>query len=61
MSVPPPMSDPAHLEARLLLVAEMLDHAVREVRRAMDDVRGVSHPPPADEAEPNPDGRSDVR
>jgi hypothetical protein len=55
------MSDPAHLEARLLLVAEMLDHAVREVRRAMDDVRGVSHPPPADEAEPNPDGRSDVR
>lgn len=46
MPVPPPLSDPTHIEARLLVVAEMLDRAVAEVRRAMAEVRGDVRPSP---------------
>lgn len=45
MPLPPPLPDPNHIEARLLIVAEMLDRAVAEVRRAMAEVRGHSEPP----------------
>lgn len=40
MPLPPPLPDPAHLETRLMVVAEMLDRAVEEVRRAMADLKG---------------------
>jgi len=33
------MSDPTHVETRLLVVAEMLDRAVAEVRKAMDEIK----------------------
>jgi signal transduction histidine kinase len=39
MPVPPPIPDPTHIETRLLLVAEMLDRAVAEVRRTMDQLK----------------------
>lgn len=39
MGLPPPLSDPAHIETRLLVVAEMLEKAVAEVRRTMVEVR----------------------
>lgn len=39
MPVPPPFRDPTHIEARLLVVADMLERAVAEVHRAMDDIR----------------------
>ena len=39
MPVPPPLHDPSHVEARLLIVAEMLDRAVEEVRRAMAEIK----------------------
>lgn len=35
----PPLPDPRHIEIRLLMVAEMLEKAVAEVRRAMDDIK----------------------
>lgn len=41
MPTPPPMPDPTHLETRLLIVAEMLDRAVAEVRRAMAEIRAT--------------------
>jgi hypothetical protein len=41
MPVPPPIPDPSHIEMRLLVVAEMLEKAVAEVRRAMADVQGA--------------------
>ncbi len=44
MPVPPPLPDPGHIETRLLVVAEMLERAVAEVRRAMDEVRAVTPP-----------------
>lgn len=49
MSLPPPLHDPAHIETRLLVVAEMLERAVAEVRKAMNDLktsgdRSASHP-----------------
>jgi len=40
MPVPPPLTDPSHIETRLLIVAEMLERAVAEVRRAMAEVKG---------------------
>ncbi len=40
MPLPPPLPDPAHIETRLIVVAEMLEKAVAEVRRAMKEVRG---------------------
>ncbi len=39
MAVPPPLHDPTHIETRLLIVAEMLEKAVAEVRRAVAVVR----------------------
>jgi hypothetical protein len=42
MPVPPPMHDPVHIETRLLVVAEMLERAVAEVRRAMDEIKAVT-------------------
>lgn len=39
MTVPPPMRDPVHIETRLLVVAEMLERAVEEVRRAMEEIK----------------------
>jgi hypothetical protein len=39
MPVPPPMSDPSHIETRLLIVAEMLEKAVAEVRRTMAELK----------------------
>lgn len=40
MSAPPPFPDPSHIETRLLVVAEMLDQAVAEVRRTMAEIKG---------------------
>lgn len=34
-----PHGDPSQIETRLLVVAEMLDRAVAEVRRAMDEIK----------------------
>ncbi len=48
MPVPPHTSDVAQIETRLLIVAEMLENAVAEVRRAMADIR--DHP----DVEPHP-------
>lgn len=39
MALPPPLSDPSHIEMRLLVVAEMLERAVAEVHRAMADIK----------------------
>jgi len=39
MPVPPPMHDPSHVETRLLVLAELLERAVQEVRRAMADIK----------------------
>ncbi len=44
MSVPPPLRDPAQLERRLRILAEMLDQAVEEVRRVAADIRSTSQP-----------------
>ncbi len=41
MPVPPPIHDPSHIEQRLLILAEILDRAVREVYHVMDEIRGV--------------------
>lgn len=61
MSVPPPLVDPSHIETRLLIVAEMLDRAVAEVRRAMAELSATA--PVTDEPQPpEPDaGRDDGR
>jgi hypothetical protein len=40
MPTPPPLPDPSHIETRLLVVAEMLEKAVREVRRTMAEIKG---------------------
>lgn len=50
MPVPPPLHDPAHLEARLLAIAEALDAAVAEVHQAMEEIKnpGVPIAPPPD-------------
>jgi len=64
MPVPPPLSDPSHIETRLLVVAEMLDRAVAEVRRAMDDIKTGIAPPEqpltggADAHKPDDEARS---
>lgn len=42
MPVPPPLHDPQHIETRLLVVAEMLDRAVAEVRRTMDEIKATT-------------------
>ncbi len=44
MPVPPPLHDPVQIETRLLVVAEMLERAVAEVRRAMDEIKAVTPP-----------------
>lgn len=50
MPTPPPLPDPIHIETRLLIVAEMLERAVDEVRRAMEDLKGAA--PISDNQEP---------
>ncbi len=50
MPVPPPLHDPVQIEARLLVVSEMLDRAVEEVRRAMAEIK--AGPPPAPQLTP---------
>jgi hypothetical protein len=40
MPAPPPFPDPSLLETRLLVVAEMLEKAVAEVRRTMAEIKG---------------------
>lgn len=52
MPVPPPFHDPVQIEARLLVVSEMLDRAVEEVRRAMAEIK--AGPPPAPQMTPAP-------
>lgn len=62
MPVPPPLHDPAHLETRLLVVAEMLERAVAEVRRAMDEIRADTPPkgvPRLPAGSPHADARPD--
>lgn len=44
------------IETRLLIVAEMLDKAVTEVRRVMGEIRGEDIPKPSDEARSETDG-----
>jgi hypothetical protein len=58
MPVPPPLHDPNQIETRLLVVAEMLEKAVAEVRRTMAEIRSITPPggsrqvptPPPEEA-----------
>lgn len=60
MPVPPPMRDPSHVETRLLVLAELLERAVQEVRRAMADIKagpdGIGATVPD---EPHPAGEAD--
>lgn len=53
MPLPPPLPDPSHIETRLMVVAEMLERAVEEVHRVMDEIKGdgpsdlpIPPPPP---------------
>ncbi len=39
MPVPPPMSDPAHLEARMLVLSDILNRAVAETNKIMEEIR----------------------
>lgn len=39
MAVPPPLPDPTHIETRLLIVTEMLDKAIAELRRVTAEVK----------------------
>ncbi len=39
MPVPPPITDPSHIEQRLLILAEILDSAVAEVRRVAAQIQ----------------------
>lgn len=51
MALPPPLHDPAHIETRLLVVAEMLENAVAEVRRTMAEIRAgldLGNEPPSE-------------
>ena len=52
--MPEPRGDPAQIETRLLVVAEMLDRAVAEVRKTMAEIKGGTYtePPPAGNALP---------
>ncbi len=43
------------IETRLLVVAEMLERAVAEVRRAMDEIKTGDRPPAP--TTPDPEGR----
>jgi len=45
MSLPPPLADPAHLEARIAALAALLDKAVAEVDNVMALVQGRTTPP----------------
>ena len=59
MPTPPPLPDPTHIETRLLVVAEMLDRAVAEVRRAMAEIQ-ASTGDPADPSTSTPDATPDA-
>ncbi len=54
--MPEPRGDPAQIETRLLVVAEMLDRAVAEVRRTMAEIKSGTYtdPPPATEPPNDP-------
>lgn len=49
-----------HIETRLLVVAEMLERAVAEVRRAMDEIKSGATAKPTGH-EPAPDTPEEVR
>lgn len=59
MPLPPPVPDPYHTVTRLLVVAEMLEQAVAEVRRAMEEIQADRKP--ADDASSNSKERRDGR
>lgn len=50
MPAPPPLPDRSHIETRLLVVAQMLENAVAEVRRTMAEIKGDIEPPHAEHA-----------
>ncbi len=52
MPVPAPLPDPRHIEQRLLLLAELLDNAVAEVRRVAAQIQC---PKPADDTDGDAD------
>ena len=47
MAVPPPLPDPTHIEMRLLIVTEMLDKAIVELRRVTEEVKTAGPDGPA--------------
>lgn len=49
MPTPPPVPDPSHIELRLVVLAEMLETAVAEVRRITAEIKGAQDavPPPS--------------
>lgn len=51
MPAPPSLPDPSHIETRLLVVAQMLENAVAEVRRTMAEIKGDIEVP---DTEPTP-------
>jgi hypothetical protein len=57
MPVPPPLPDPSHLETRLLIVAEMLEKAVAEVRRVTAEMKSCD---PEDPETFDPSGSPDA-
>lgn len=59
MPVPPPFRDPSHIETRLLVVAAMLEKAVAEVHRAMDEIRPLVDDDPTVFDHPNNTGSGD--
>lgn len=54
MPVPAPMRDPSHVETRLLILAEMLERAVAEVRRISAEIKSDPR------TEPDAPGAPDV-
>jgi hypothetical protein len=40
MPTRPPLPDPSHIEMRLLVVAQMLENAVEEIRHTMAEIKG---------------------
>ncbi len=54
MPVPPPITDPSHIEQRLLILAEILDSAVAEVRRVAAQIQ-TPEPPAVDDTDGDAD------
>jgi hypothetical protein len=60
MPAPPPLPDPSHIEMRLLVVAQMLENAVSEVRRTMAEIKGDIRPSTDTGQKPEISGGSDA-